>query len=100
MTHVEHVDATGVRWRRWGECNRCGECCASEGDPQNFSLVELADPERVAGYCPLFRLRDGVGTCVGYRTHPFYWSGCHTAPQLPSDMADLPSCGFAWGRVS
>lgn len=83
---------------RDGYCSRCGECC--QPDPTEtvpsplFTAHELADPERVEGYCPMFRWKDGRGFCSGHGWHPYYKAGCHGHPYGPQDLVLTPNCTF------
>jgi hypothetical protein len=77
-------------WVREGECCRCGECCV--GDP---GREDMTRPAPVEGYCPLYRIVDGVGACSD-RQHPYYLAGCNVWPSQPSHIADKPSCSYTF----
>lgn len=93
-------DPDGEPLERTGYCSRCGECCRPDptdsGPVPQFTQAELDDPERVAGYCPLFRWRDGFGYCTGHGWHPFWYSGCDRHPATPMDLLLTPSCTFTF----
>jgi uncharacterized cysteine cluster protein YcgN (CxxCxxCC family) len=96
-----HTDASGVTWRRVGECSGCGECCL--GDDPSIKNPMFTDAERtggtVAGHCPLLR-RDGDRfRCAGYGHHAFYLNGCVSFPSRPEDMVLVPSCSYRWERA-
>lgn len=92
MAAVVEFTEGDVTWRRYGECNHCGECCKS-GDPFEGARGE---PE-VPGACPLYR--EGIG-CAGYGTDPYYLSGCNVWPTTPEQVVDYPSCSYSWERVN
>lgn len=84
---------------RRGECSHCGECCKPDPSPGTglFSLLELADADRVEGYCPLYRRgEDGTSSCVGHGWHPFYLGGCINHPAQPLDLELTPSCSYSF----
>ena len=79
---------------RTGECNRCGECCAT-GDPFEGAM---GAPE-IPGACPLLTLQfDGFHACKD-RRHPYYLQGCNVWPTHPGQIADKPSCSYKFERV-
>lgn len=90
---------------RTGFCSHCGECCRPDptdsGPIPHFTQAELEDPDRVEGYCPLFRWNaDGTSRCEGYGRHPFYLGGCNRHPVTPIDLVLTPSCTFAFGAAA
>lgn len=89
----DYVDADGVRWRRTGECNGCGECCQS-GDPFNGERGVGALPG-----CPLQVMFGDLVRCTGHGTDSYYLSGCNVFPQMPDQVKDYPSCSYVFERV-
>lgn len=76
-------------WVRYGECNRCGDCC--KGDP--------FDATSQRAYCPLFKwIAENVGSCTN-RQHPYYLGGCADFPSNPQAIADKPNCSYRFEWV-
>lgn len=98
-----------MTWVRSGYCCRCGDCCVGdpfEGDldaPHRSELMKRIP--RVAGYCPLYEIRDEgfeyKGFCAGHigaappgKEDSYYMSGCNVWPDNPSQIADKPRCTY------
>lgn len=82
------------KWRRTGECCRCGDCCKGQ-----FETGE-ADPAVNGGYCTLFRwAAPGEGFCSD-RSHPYYLRGCCDWPTKPEHLLDKPRCSYRFEPVS
>lgn len=94
--------STGERWRRLGECIRCGECC--KGTDPSIKNPQFTDEERAArqfcDLCPLLRQgSDDKFSCAGHGEHPYYLSGCQDHPRSPAELELTPSCSFTFERV-
>ena len=83
--------ANGEVWKLEGECNRCGECCASitskefvnkQGLGCKHLFYENVNDEEVSG-CKIYWERPGF--CVLY-------------PQNPYEKL-FPSCSYKWVKV-
>lgn len=98
MGGVINTDERGVRWRRLGECSRCGECCSPDPGVGYFTAAERASAT-CEGFCPLYRHDGERASCAGHGTHQFYLGGCVDHPKLPGDLATTPSCSYSFVRV-
>lgn len=77
-----------VRYKRFGLCNQCGQCCAGT-DP--FALIQNQcsqlhyDEENARHIC-------GV-----HQTDNQFWVGaCDNWPRKPSDIWQYPKCSFSF----
>jgi hypothetical protein len=95
-----------ARWLRYGECNRCGECCRGDAswfvdrNPDTTPAMKRTPP--VAGFCPAYEVRDGVATCADFAGPPnsfFVKHNCAMFPIDPAQVADCPSCSYQFIRL-
>jgi len=83
-----------MSWKREGYCCQCGECCRGR-DPFDGEL----GPPPVAGFCALYRIVDGKGSCSD-RTHRYYLNGCNVWPSIPEHVSNYPRCTYTFTEVN
>ena len=98
---VALVRDTDKRWRRIGQCKRCGECCKS-GDP--FApRVPRSARERPCSYlvqvgdhyeCSAMAMADPPE-----RVRRYLELACRKWPTRPRDIRPYPNCGFSFELI-
>lgn len=86
-----------TRWKRIGECRRCGDCCRMDILSPDIYAVRNEEVKRQYGKplnpacAHLGQSRTGRAVCLIYEDRS---PGCREFPRVPMDVLKVPNCGY------